>query len=75
MRFSPATRSHLDSPALVAFVVIVAMATLAGQLIADAIAGEAEKFDLFGKIPTRSFPGGDYDLHLNPIYPFIYPGG
>ena len=37
----------------------VAMATLAGQLIADAIAGEAEKFDLFGKIPTRSFPGGD----------------
>ena len=37
----------------------VAMATLAGQLIADAIAGEAENFDLFGKIPTRSFPGGD----------------
>ena len=37
----------------------VAMATLAGKLIAEAIAGEAEKFDLFGKIPTRSFPGGD----------------
>jgi gamma-glutamylputrescine oxidase len=37
----------------------VAMATLAGKLIADAIAGESEKFDLFGKIPTRSFPGGD----------------
>lgn len=37
----------------------VAMATLAGKLIADAMAGEAEKFDLFGKIPTRSFPGGD----------------
>ena len=36
------------------------MATLAGKLIADAIAGEAEKFDLFGKIPTRSFPGGDW---------------
>lgn len=38
----------------------VAMATLAGSLIADAIAGEAEKFDLFGRIPTRSFPGGDW---------------
>jgi len=37
----------------------VAMATLAGKLIAEAIAGEAESFDLFGKIPTRSFPGGD----------------
>lgn len=37
----------------------VAMATLAGKLIADALAGETENFDLFGKIPTRSFPGGD----------------
>jgi gamma-glutamylputrescine oxidase len=37
----------------------VAMATLAGKLIAEALAGEAERFDLFGKIPTRSFPGGD----------------
>jgi len=37
----------------------VAMATLAGKLIADAIAGEAEGFDLFGTIPTREFPGGD----------------
>jgi gamma-glutamylputrescine oxidase len=37
----------------------VAMATLAGKLIAEAIAGEAESFDLFGKIPTRNFPGGD----------------
>ncbi len=36
----------------------VAMATLAGKLIADALAGEAENFDLFGRIPTRSFPGG-----------------
>ena len=37
----------------------VAMASLAGELIADALSGEAERFDLFGKIPTRSFPGGD----------------
>ena len=37
----------------------VALATLAGKLIADALAGEAENFDLFGRIPTRSFPGGD----------------
>jgi len=37
----------------------VALATLAGKLIADAIAGEAESFDLFGSLPTRAFPGGD----------------
>jgi len=37
----------------------VAMATLAGKMISDAIAGEAESFDLFGTIPTREFPGGD----------------
>jgi gamma-glutamylputrescine oxidase len=38
----------------------VAIATLAGKLIAEAIAGETEKFDLFGKLPTRPFPGGDW---------------
>jgi gamma-glutamylputrescine oxidase len=38
----------------------VAAATLGGKLIADAIAGEAEDFDLFGKLPTRPFPGGDW---------------
>eukprot|EP00494_Astrolonche_serrata_P028409 UN28675 len=37
----------------------VAMATMAGNLIAESIAGEAERFDLYGKIPTRSFPGGE----------------
>jgi len=37
----------------------VAMATLAGRLMADAIAGKAQSFDLFGTLPTREFPGGD----------------
>ncbi len=35
------------------------MATLAGKLIANAMAGEAEKIDLFGTIPSWNFPGGD----------------
>ena len=38
----------------------VAMASLAGKLLADAIAGNAEKFDIFEKIPTTPFPGGRY---------------
>ena len=36
----------------------VAMATLGGKLAAEAIAGQAESFDLMARIPTRRFPGG-----------------
>ncbi len=36
----------------------VANATLAGQLMAEAIAGTAERFDVFARLPPPSFPGG-----------------
>jgi len=36
----------------------VALAGLAGKLTAEAIAGTAERFDVFGRIPHRDFPGG-----------------
>jgi len=36
----------------------VAMATLAGKLAAQAVGGQAEKFDLFSTVPTPRFPGG-----------------
>jgi gamma-glutamylputrescine oxidase len=36
----------------------VAMATLGGKLAAEAIAGQAEKFDLMADVPTPQFPGG-----------------
>jgi gamma-glutamylputrescine oxidase len=36
----------------------VANATLAGQLMAEAIAGTAERFDVFSRLPPPSFPGG-----------------
>lgn len=36
----------------------VAMTTLAGQVIAEAVAGQAERFDIFAEIPTPRFPGG-----------------
>jgi len=36
----------------------VAMATLAGQMLAEAIAGQAERFDLMSEVPTPAFPGG-----------------
>jgi gamma-glutamylputrescine oxidase len=36
----------------------VAMTTLAGKLAAEAVAGDAERFDLFAKIKHLPFPGG-----------------
>ena len=36
----------------------VGTATHAGQLMAQAIAGQADGFDTMARIPTNSFPGG-----------------
>lgn len=36
----------------------VAMATLAGKLMAEALRGQAERFDLMAALPTPRFPGG-----------------
>ncbi len=36
----------------------VQMATLAGKLIAEAVAGQAERFDVMARIPSPPFPGG-----------------
>jgi gamma-glutamylputrescine oxidase len=34
------------------------LAPMAGKLMAEAIAGQAERFDLFGKLKHLPFPGG-----------------
>ncbi len=36
----------------------VAMATFAGAVVAEAIAGQAEKFDVMANVPNPRFPGG-----------------
>lgn len=36
----------------------VAMATLAGRLLAEVVAGQAERFDVMAAVPTHRFPGG-----------------
>lgn len=36
----------------------VALATLAGKLAAEAVAGQAERFDLMAALPAPRFPGG-----------------
>src|ERR1700691_1335567 len=36
----------------------MSLAGLAGKLVAEALAGTAERFDVFARIPHRDFPGG-----------------
>ena len=36
----------------------VAMTGLVGRVLAEAVAGQAERFDLFAHLPHRGFPGG-----------------
>ncbi len=36
----------------------VALTQLAGKLVAEAVAGQAERFDLFARMKHRAFPGG-----------------
>lgn len=36
----------------------LALATMAGQIAAEAIAGQAQRFDLMAQVPTLRFPGG-----------------
>lgn len=43
----------------------VALTTLAGKLIAEAVSGESERFDIMASLPSPKFPGGTL---------FRYPG-
>jgi gamma-glutamylputrescine oxidase len=36
----------------------IALTGIAGKLVAEAVAGTAERFDVFARIPHREFPGG-----------------
>ncbi|MBM4206195.1 MAG: FAD-binding oxidoreductase [Gammaproteobacteria bacterium] len=38
----------------------IAMATLGGRMLAEAIGGQAERFDVMARIPQWRFPGGRY---------------
>jgi gamma-glutamylputrescine oxidase len=50
----------------------VAMATLGGKIMADAVAGETGNMDLFGKLPTRPFPGGAWLRHPGLVLGMTY---
>jgi gamma-glutamylputrescine oxidase len=36
----------------------MSLTVLAGKVVAEAVAGTAERFDVFSRLPHRNFPGG-----------------
>jgi gamma-glutamylputrescine oxidase len=50
----------------------VLLTTLAGQLMAEAMRGHAERFDLFAALPARPFPGGPLLRHPLSVLGMVY---
>lgn len=42
----------------------VALSGIAGKVIGEAVAGSAERFDVFARIPHHAFPGGPFRIPL-----------
>ena len=50
----------------------VALTQLAGKLLAEAVAGQAERFDVFAALEHRSFPGGRALRHSLQVLGMLY---
>jgi gamma-glutamylputrescine oxidase len=50
----------------------ISLAGLAGKVAAEAIAGTAERFDVFARIPHRDFPGGRWFRRPSLMFAMLY---
>jgi gamma-glutamylputrescine oxidase len=50
----------------------VAIASLAGKLVAETVAGTAERFDVLASVPHRTFPGGTWLRHPLMVLAMLY---
>ena len=50
----------------------VALTGVAGQLVAQAVAGQAERFDVFAKLQHRRFPGRATATHASLVLGTLY---
>jgi gamma-glutamylputrescine oxidase len=50
----------------------MALAGLAGKLVAEAVAGTAERFDVFARLPHRDFPGGRHLRRPSLVLAMLY---
>jgi len=50
----------------------IATANFAGKLIAEAVTGTADRFDVFAELPTRTFPGGTMLRYPGMVLAMLY---
>ena len=50
----------------------IAVATFAGKVIAEAITGTADRFDVFANLPTHTFPGGTLLRYPGMVLAMLY---
>ena len=50
----------------------ISTATFAGKVIAEAITGTADRFDVFADLPTRVFPGGTWLRYPGMVLGMLY---
>ena len=52
----------------------ISTASFVGKLIAEAVTGTAERFDVFAKLPVRTFPGGTLLRYPGMVLGMLYYG-
>jgi gamma-glutamylputrescine oxidase len=50
----------------------MSLTALAGKLVAEAVAGTAERFDVFARLPHRDFPGGPWLRRPSLVLAMLY---
>jgi len=50
----------------------IAIATFAGKVIAEAVTGTADRFDVFANLPTHTFPGGTLLRYPGMVLAMLY---
>jgi gamma-glutamylputrescine oxidase len=50
----------------------MSLTALAGRLVAEAVAGTAERFDVFARLPHRDFPGGPWLRRPSLVLAMLY---
>ena len=50
----------------------IATASFAGKLIAEAVSGTADRFDVFAELPTHMFPGGTWLRYPGMVLAMLY---
>jgi len=50
----------------------IAIATFAGKVIAEAVTGTADRFDVFASLPTHTFPGGTLLRYPGMVLAMLY---